>query len=1213
MSDPASIELTRRQERKLKKSWMTNEQIVQFEQEMNSDAQRNTNHLLNKLDIKTTHTTATEQLKAEVINNASMDQVLDTYGIRGINKKRIQYLLDHGIYKRNPEMQRFEMIKNPLNNAERKKIENFNRRATKNSCKTLHTMAKYDEYNSERIHNENYADYVRRKAKQTELHPEQKQLIQIMWYVDHFDRNEAFEQDLTYDQVVSEMVEQWNRNLTTAEWMRQAQALEQKYLTTATWSTSNTSSTWSAVSNGSSTSTYSNGSPTARTWTVVKNGGLMWVVNKVLDYGNSTPNQRWAINTIAQVWVVGAGIYAGRKFISKLVSGQPLFWKEEETWSWSNRLQTLAAWGGIALGTSFAFGRNPFEVFNDLVFGWPTTQKIWDLRNQVSGAPSQAVQNLQSGYESVLTQNQTSNTEIQSTVISPLWTALLFDDCSVKDLVDNGIVSQDSGKLVCSLDRLKEYANKCMNNTPESILYQRWQNISWFISDAESRWISTDAMRTMMLSWLTTMGIGISTLNDSKSLDYGSKTINTYYSRYGNVITHFNTYLSWRWVQVANGVTSIQMQSTLSQFIVDGQLSDLDINTLIDQKILMVKPGQSWILDPIYQVNPEYLDIKEQQMLNVAKNSANQYLWITNKYDNQIKFDYEPNTHALYISRYGAKVQVYKKPDWLRYFGNFERWYTLPSAGPEFILWANLMCKIIDIYKGKWEQKPYFTYSGRTGYDIEFNKNNALDTEVLSSWYESNIEEIMPMISMYGVDFTQALNQLPCFDPGYTSNGTIFVNAPIVTTSSALPQTTPSPESITYIDPSDAVLWTSSLWLTTSDQKQLIQARKDINTKLDYTNHISNNIKFLCQWNKLLVAWAGAPIQIHKLPNGQRQLENFDIAFGPGQLSELLWVANLTWKYISHFTNQWTNVTPREISSALEPNTFNGRDIEFNHKDNNFNRASFETVATSAGRNGNLSTISPLLDTNKQVYVDRLNILPYWKNYSGSLPTTWLWLAPNLSTSPNPNTPQIPTSSVDVTKLSIREKEAYDLIKPLNWLTDTEKFAMITDLTDINKALWLENSRTEQIVFETSGNMLYVVSRGHRQQLLKDRWERAMSDFDRTFWSFEWQTNGFKEVLFASNLTNFFFEQYQWKSTAEKPWTTWWRRLWAYRFGVFPIDRNGFDLKFDGKGVLWNTLWKETTAVSWWWRWNLKIYSKTLNHHLDEYRDRLNAKWWWQT
>ena len=126
-------------------------------------------------------------------------------------------------------------------------------------------------------------------------------------------------------------------------------------------------------------------------------------------------------------------------------------------------------------------------------------------------------------------------------------------------------------------------------------------------------------------------------------------------------------------------MTSTQLQHELEAFVKDGQLSDIDIDALIQKGILQVKAGKSWILDPIYKVDSTYLNDADKSMLNIARNQVNQMLDLTNKIDDQIKFDYDPQTNKLYIDHHGVQTEIRKDQNGFWYFGNFARGYKLPA------------------------------------------------------------------------------------------------------------------------------------------------------------------------------------------------------------------------------------------------------------------------------------------------------------------------------------------------------------------------------------------------------------------------------------------------------------------------------------------------------------------------------------------------------
>ena len=77
-------------------------------------------------------------------------------------------------------MQWFEVVRTPNTDMERRKIERFNTRALKNSCKTLDTMMQYDQDNTARIENENKSNYLARKNKRLEAEPKYKDLINVI-------------------------------------------------------------------------------------------------------------------------------------------------------------------------------------------------------------------------------------------------------------------------------------------------------------------------------------------------------------------------------------------------------------------------------------------------------------------------------------------------------------------------------------------------------------------------------------------------------------------------------------------------------------------------------------------------------------------------------------------------------------------------------------------------------------------------------------------------------------------------------------------------------------------------------------------------------------------------------------------------------------------------------------------------------------------------
>ena len=74
-------------------------------------------------------------------------------------------------------------------------------------------------------------------------------------------------------------------------------------------------------------------------------------------------------------------------------------------------------------------------------------------------------------------------------------------------------------------------------------------------------------------------------------------------------------------------------------------------------------------------------------------------------------------------------------------------------------------------------------------------------------------------------------------------------------------------------------------------------------------------------------------------------MENCPLAFTSDKLSELLYLCNLTGFYVSELSNKGQDAQPREVSDFKDINTWNGRDIEFEHNNNRANRAQFETTA----------------------------------------------------------------------------------------------------------------------------------------------------------------------------------------------------------------------------------------------------------------------------
>ena len=91
-------------------------------------------------------------------------------------------------------MQRFEVVRVPNTNVERRKLIRFNRWARENACKTLDTMQTYDTYNEQRIDAENQSHYLAWKNKRLEQEPKYKDIINALGYVPTIDRQDVLQE-----------------------------------------------------------------------------------------------------------------------------------------------------------------------------------------------------------------------------------------------------------------------------------------------------------------------------------------------------------------------------------------------------------------------------------------------------------------------------------------------------------------------------------------------------------------------------------------------------------------------------------------------------------------------------------------------------------------------------------------------------------------------------------------------------------------------------------------------------------------------------------------------------------------------------------------------------------------------------------------------------------------------------------------------------------
>ncbi len=75
---------------------------------------------------------------------------------------------------------------------------------------------------------------------------------------------------------------------------------------------------------------------------------------------------------------------------------------------------------------------------------------------------------------------------------------MLLGDMTVKDIVSNGIVTQESNKMVCNVTQLQHYAQQCLNSSDPKLV-ARGQKINGFLQDAKDRQQITDEQISTMI------------------------------------------------------------------------------------------------------------------------------------------------------------------------------------------------------------------------------------------------------------------------------------------------------------------------------------------------------------------------------------------------------------------------------------------------------------------------------------------------------------------------------------------------------------------------------------------------------------------------------------------------------------------------------------------------------------------------------------------